>query len=135
MVWVRSIVIADHFDFQRNFPDGSDVTSFSGIASKDGNVILEQEELVFKEYYVDTSVNAQDVVQYEGPIDTKNLPIVTRQQRKLDADYLYFGAIQRSPTILIPYWSIAMPLTLFSAWCLLTNPRNKSVTKPEPSHA
>jgi hypothetical protein len=27
----------------------------------------------------------------------------------------------------IPYWSIAIPLTIFSAWCLLTKPR----TKPE----
>jgi hypothetical protein len=27
MAWVRSIAIADHFDLQRDFPDGSDVGS------------------------------------------------------------------------------------------------------------
>jgi hypothetical protein len=35
----------------------------------------------------------------------------------------------------IPYWSIVLPLTVISAWCLLTKPRTKTATKPEPSNA
>jgi hypothetical protein len=35
----------------------------------------------------------------------------------------------------IPYWSIGIPLTLISAWCLLSKPRTKPAAKPEPSDA
>jgi len=34
----------------------------------------------------------------------------------------------------VPYWSIVAPLTLLSAWCLLTKPRTKPATKREPRH-
>jgi hypothetical protein len=34
------------------------------------------------------------------------------------------------------YWSIILPLTLISAWCLLTKPRTtEPAAKPEPPHA
>jgi hypothetical protein len=35
----------------------------------------------------------------------------------------------------VPYWSIVAPLTLISAWCLLTKPRLKPATKPETADA
>jgi hypothetical protein len=41
--------------------------------------------------------------------------------------------ILESETWQIPYWSIVIPLTLISAWCLLTKPRTKPATKPEPA--
>jgi hypothetical protein len=38
-------------------------------------------------------------------------------------------------TVHLSYWSIVLPLTLISAWCLLTKPRAKRATTPEPAHA
>jgi hypothetical protein len=38
---------------------------------------------------------------------------------------------QETPIWTIPYWSIVIPLTLLSAWLLLSNPkRSKSITAP-----
>jgi hypothetical protein len=41
----------------------------------------------------------------------------------------------RTTIFTTPYSSIVIPLSLLSAWCLLTKPRSKSVTKSEPAHA
>jgi hypothetical protein len=35
----------------------------------------------------------------------------------------------------LPFWSIVIPFTLISAWCLLTKPRAKHATKSEPADA
>jgi hypothetical protein len=35
----------------------------------------------------------------------------------------------------VPYWSVILPLTLISAWCLLTKSRAKPATKQESADA
>jgi hypothetical protein len=37
--------------------------------------------------------------------------------------------------VAIPYWLIVTPLTLISAWCLLSKPPSKPTAQPESGHA
>jgi hypothetical protein len=39
------------------------------------------------------------------------------------------GKPHRTDIVVVPFWSIAMPLTLISAWCLLTKCRTKPATE------
>jgi hypothetical protein len=37
--------------------------------------------------------------------------------------------------LIVSYWFVTIPLTLISAWCLLSKARSKPTVKPEPVHA
>lgn len=45
-----------------------------------------------------------------------------------------FGRARLEPVIVVPFWSIVLPATLFSAWLLLSKPRAKKTPENQPQN-
>ena len=124
--WVRSRTANDYVIIPTNsagFLVGSDIHGFCWIKSEN----LDYPEVWYELY--GPGVSFEFNAPYQRPIDY-NAEATCSQ-------WLGFQAIQINSNILrvrdrdlkwvLPYWSIVIPLTLLSAWLLLSKPR---VAKP-----
>jgi hypothetical protein len=125
--WVRSQTITDCFYASDvAYFVASDTTGFTLLLS---DILIEHRQTPFDAMPVFTSAASRQKLLSESSIVQQTNCLVFK-----------FGMYNwpnglRMTFVTVPFPSIVIPLALASAWCLLTKPRTKAATKPEPSHA
>jgi len=135
--WVRSLSVRDHFDF----PGKSNMTI--SLSSEKGGfqwnehrlyvmhlrmplklvTTEEMEKLAEEEQTAEPNFFSPVVIIGNNDV-TRDWQVLGFEVHEEALDAAGYGTLRR---ITIPYWSIVVPLTLLSAWLLLSKPR---VAKP-----
>jgi hypothetical protein len=114
IAWLHSLEYYGSVELQNEFSEGSDVIALSRLVSENGIISIESKDRIFCVPRSKLDGPAYHISQIE-------YVIVPREQGYIE-DYRISTAIE------IPYCYIVTPLTLISAWCLLTKRRSKRAT-------
>jgi hypothetical protein len=145
--WVRSLVVLDRIEFSDFTGSPNKEHSIAGLGTKRHAVVLLAYELVEFDWQTpiaqtpfnlvsvssDASQSEDDVkvdLDYGKPMMAIALPETGTEARGL-AERRTGTMLLPVPFLVLPYWSIVIPLTLLSAWLLLSKPRAKA--KPTPA--
>jgi hypothetical protein len=135
VAWVRSLSVKDLIEF-------SDITGFAKKENRLAALATERQSLVLMVYKITEVVSGVDdgtanPVSQSGQVDiplpaslVNNPPhVLSIKAMPTQPSKSTLTAVYRVPLVIIPFWTLATPLTLVSLWLLLSKPQSAKTTE------